>query len=139
MRAEIPASVPVLHAKATAISTGETYQRVTLSDGADISARLVVLANGLNKGLRRTLGIEHRIVSECHSVTIGFDLAPIGRQHFPFRALTYYPERPSRPDGLSDAVSDRRCHARQSDGVPRASTIPGCSNCAAPRKTRCIN
>uniref|UniRef100_Q07KL1 Monooxygenase, FAD-binding protein n=1 Tax=Rhodopseudomonas palustris (strain BisA53) TaxID=316055 RepID=Q07KL1_RHOP5 len=95
MRAEIPARIPLLHAKATAISTGETYQRVTLSDGVDISARLVVLANGLNKGLRRTLGIEHRIVSECHSVTIGFDLAPIGRQHFPFRALTYYPERPS--------------------------------------------
>jgi 2-polyprenyl-6-methoxyphenol hydroxylase-like FAD-dependent oxidoreductase len=93
MRAEIPASVPVLHAKATAISTGETYQRVTLSDGSDVSARLVVLANGLNKGLRRTLGIEHRMVSECHSVTIGFDLAPLGRSRFPFPALTYYPER----------------------------------------------
>jgi 2-polyprenyl-6-methoxyphenol hydroxylase-like FAD-dependent oxidoreductase len=85
----------VLHAKATAIATGETYQRVTLSDGIDISARLVVLANGLNKGLRRTLGIEHRILSECHSVTIGFDLAPVGKPRFPFPALTYYPERAS--------------------------------------------
>jgi len=95
MRAEIPGSVPLLHAKATAIATSESYQRVTLSDGIEISARLLVLANGLNKGLRRTLGIEHRMLSECHSVTIGFDLAPIGRPHFPFPALTYYPERAS--------------------------------------------
>lgn len=95
MRAEIPPHVPQLHAKATAIATGDTYQRVSLSDGSELSARLVVLANGLNKGLRRTLGIEHRMLSECHSVTIGFDLVPIGRQRFDFPAMTYYPERSS--------------------------------------------
>jgi 2-polyprenyl-6-methoxyphenol hydroxylase-like FAD-dependent oxidoreductase len=53
------------------------------------------MANGLNKGLRRTLGIESRVISACHSVTLGFDLAPIGRPAFDFPALTFYPQRSS--------------------------------------------
>jgi 2-polyprenyl-6-methoxyphenol hydroxylase-like FAD-dependent oxidoreductase len=32
-------------------------------------------------------------VSKCHSITLAFDLKPIGRSSFDFRALTYYPER----------------------------------------------
>jgi 2-polyprenyl-6-methoxyphenol hydroxylase-like FAD-dependent oxidoreductase len=93
IRAEIPDSVAQINAKATAIATSNDRQRVTLSDGAELSARLVVLANGLNKGLRRSLGIENRIISKCHSITIGFDLAPVGRPAFDFPALTFYPQR----------------------------------------------
>ena len=52
-----------------------------------------MLANGLNIGLRHTLGMEREIVSSCHSISIGCDLKPIGRSSFGFRALTYYPER----------------------------------------------
>ena len=66
-----------------------------MSSGEDISARLIVLANGLNIGLRQSLGIGREILSACHSISIGFDLAPVGRQSFDFRALTYYPERVS--------------------------------------------
>jgi 2-polyprenyl-6-methoxyphenol hydroxylase-like FAD-dependent oxidoreductase len=55
----------------------------------------VVLANGLNIGLRRNLGIERQIISACHSISIGFDLEPVGRAAFPFPALTYFSERPS--------------------------------------------
>ncbi len=29
----------------------------------------------------------------CHSVTIGFDISPVGRPSFDFRALSYYTER----------------------------------------------
>jgi 2-polyprenyl-6-methoxyphenol hydroxylase-like FAD-dependent oxidoreductase len=58
-------------------------------------ARLVVIANGLNVGLRKMLGIERRVVSPAHSVSMGFDIAPDGRSAFDFPALTYFSERPS--------------------------------------------
>jgi hypothetical protein len=53
-----------------------------------------VLANGLNLGLRHALGIERKIVSRGHSISIRFDLAPVGRAAFDFQALTYFSERP---------------------------------------------
>jgi 2-polyprenyl-6-methoxyphenol hydroxylase-like FAD-dependent oxidoreductase len=95
MRVEIPQSTPFIHAKVTAIATGEERQTLTLSNGEEISARLVVLANGLNIGLRQNLGMTREILSPCHSISVGFDLAPVGRENFEFRALTYYPERAS--------------------------------------------
>ena len=54
-----------------------------------------MLANGLNVGLRRTLGIERQILSPCHSISLGFDLVPVGRPAFDFPALTYFSERAS--------------------------------------------
>ncbi|HYW62216.1 MAG TPA: FAD-dependent monooxygenase [Bradyrhizobium sp.] len=93
VRAQIRCEANIVDAKALAISTGPDRQKVALSNGEEISARLVVLANGLNVGLRHTLGIERRIISACHSVTLGFDIAPAGRAKFEFAALTYYPER----------------------------------------------
>jgi 2-polyprenyl-6-methoxyphenol hydroxylase-like FAD-dependent oxidoreductase len=95
IRAEIPPAVESIFAKAVSVSTSAERQKIALSNGEEISARLVVLANGLNIGLRRTLGIERRIVSACHSISIGFDLAPVGRPSFDFPALTYFSERPS--------------------------------------------
>jgi 2-polyprenyl-6-methoxyphenol hydroxylase-like FAD-dependent oxidoreductase len=93
MRTQIPDDVETIHAKAIAISTSAERQKVALSNGEEISARLVVLSNGLNVGLRHTLGIERRVISECHSIMAGFDFTPIGRSTFDFPALTYYPER----------------------------------------------
>jgi 2-polyprenyl-6-methoxyphenol hydroxylase-like FAD-dependent oxidoreductase len=92
VRAEIPRSVPFIHAKAAAIATGSDRQRLTLSNGEEVSARLIVLANGLNIGLRHSLGIEREVISPCHSISIGFDVEPVGRPAFDFRALTYYTE-----------------------------------------------
>jgi 2-polyprenyl-6-methoxyphenol hydroxylase-like FAD-dependent oxidoreductase len=93
MRTQIPDDVETIHAKAIAISTSAERQKVALSTGEEISARLVVLSNGLNVGLRHTLGIERRVISECHSIMAGFDFTPVGRPAFDFPALTYYPER----------------------------------------------
>jgi 2-polyprenyl-6-methoxyphenol hydroxylase-like FAD-dependent oxidoreductase len=95
LRAAIPLSTPYIHAKVTGISTSDDRQTLTLSNGEEISARLVVLASGLNIGLRHTLGIAREVVSACHSISIGFDMAPVGfgRRGFDFRAMTYYPER----------------------------------------------
>jgi 2-polyprenyl-6-methoxyphenol hydroxylase-like FAD-dependent oxidoreductase len=93
MRTLIPDGVESIHAKAIAVSTSAERQKVALSNDEEISARLVVLANGLNVGLRHTLGIERCVISECHSIMAGFDFTPVGRSTFDFPALTYYPER----------------------------------------------
>jgi 2-polyprenyl-6-methoxyphenol hydroxylase-like FAD-dependent oxidoreductase len=95
LRGQIPQDVATLHVKASSISNGPERQKVVLSSGEEISARLVVLANGLNVGLRHTLGIKRRLISECHSLTLGFDVEPIGGAAFRFPALTYWPKRSS--------------------------------------------
>jgi 2-polyprenyl-6-methoxyphenol hydroxylase-like FAD-dependent oxidoreductase len=95
IRAVIPGSVQRVYAKVVAVSASDQRQKLTLSDGTELSARLAVVANGLNIGLRRSLGIERNVVSRCHSISIGFDIAPLGRPAFDFPALTYFSERPS--------------------------------------------
>ena len=93
VRALIPSCVARIVAKTTAIATGSDRQTVTLSNGEAISARLVVLANGLNISLRNSLGLTREMLSECHSISIGFDMKSVGRHAFDFPALTYYAER----------------------------------------------
>jgi 2-polyprenyl-6-methoxyphenol hydroxylase-like FAD-dependent oxidoreductase len=95
IRAEIPVRTTFVHAKVVDIATGAERQRLTLSNGEEVSARLVVLANGLNVSLRDQLGLSRDVVSPCHSISAGFDLKPVGRAAFDFPALTYYPERTS--------------------------------------------
>jgi len=93
VRAGIPPGVERMCAKVTAIATSPDRQTVAVSNGEEISARLVVLANGLNSGLRQTLGMARDEIAPCHSITLGFDIKPIGRPGFDFRAMTYYGER----------------------------------------------
>ncbi len=93
VRGLIPSGVPMITAKATSVAAGSGRQAVTLSNGEEISARLIVLANELDIGLRHSLGLAREVMSECHSISIGFDIKPIGRHAFEFPALTYYAER----------------------------------------------
>ena len=95
VRAQIPQNVETIYAKASEISNSAERQKLVLSNGEEISARLVVFANGLNVGLRQTLGIRRQVVSECHSITLGFNVEPVGRAAFDFPALTYWPKRSS--------------------------------------------
>ena len=95
VRAQIPPSTRFIVGKATALAASAERQTVSVSTGDTISARLIVLANGLNVGLRDQLHLTREIVSACHSISIGFDMAPLGRRQFDFPALTYYAERPS--------------------------------------------
>jgi 2-polyprenyl-6-methoxyphenol hydroxylase-like FAD-dependent oxidoreductase len=95
VRSQIPQRTDFIHAKITGLSTGPECQHVTLSNGEELSARLVVLATGLNIGLRHKLGIGHEVISPGHSVSIGFDAEPSGQSAFPFTALTYFAERPA--------------------------------------------
>jgi 2-polyprenyl-6-methoxyphenol hydroxylase-like FAD-dependent oxidoreductase len=93
VRATIPVGATFISGKVTAIANSPGRQTVTLSNGEEISARLVIVSNGLSSGLRHALGMVREDVSKCHSVTLAFDLKPIGRSSFDFRGLTYYPER----------------------------------------------
>ena len=95
IRAEIPPHVSHCVAKVATVSTSALRQELTLSTGEEISARLAILANGLNLTLRHMLGLERIVTDTCHSITIGFDIHPVGRATFEFPALTYYPEKPA--------------------------------------------
>ncbi len=91
MRSAITGPVETLVAKVTEIAPSADRQRIMLSTGEEISARLVILANGLNHVLRNSLGFVREEISPAHSISIGFDVVPRGGL-FPFRALTYFPE-----------------------------------------------
>ena len=95
VRSQIPERTEFIHAKVTGITTDPERQTVKLSNGDEISARLVILATGLNIALRQKLGIEREVISPNHSISIGFDVAPRGRSEFAFNALTYFGEQPS--------------------------------------------
>ena len=95
VRAEIPKHARFIHAKATELATSADRQAVTLSTGEVVQARLIVLANGLNIGLRDSLGLKREIISKSHSITVGFDMEPVGRRQFDFSSLTYYAKHPS--------------------------------------------
>ncbi len=95
IRALIPPSVEFVADKVSAIATSSDRQTVTLANGDTVSARLVVLANGLSVSVRDSLGLTRTVISPCHSISGGFDLIPAGRPTFDFPALTYYFERPS--------------------------------------------
>jgi 2-polyprenyl-6-methoxyphenol hydroxylase-like FAD-dependent oxidoreductase len=96
VRQQIPASVQHFATKVNGISTDGDRPRVTLASGDEIDARLVILANGLNPGLRENLGISREILSPCHSISIGFDMKPEAGTQFAFPALTVFPEEPGQ-------------------------------------------
>ncbi len=92
VRAAIPPAVTVINGKAAAITVSDQRQSVTLATGEEISARLIILANGLNAALRQNFGMDRNVISPNHSISIGFDVRPVGRPAFDFPALTYVPE-----------------------------------------------
>ncbi|MET0219053.1 MAG: NAD(P)/FAD-dependent oxidoreductase [Tardiphaga sp.] len=92
MRSEIPPSVETIHAKATSIATSTDRQTIGLSNGDQVAARLVVLANGASIALRDQLGIGRPVISPCHSISIGFDIAAADGGRLAFPSLTYFSE-----------------------------------------------
>ena len=95
LRAQIPSDVGSIFAKVSAISNSSERQKLVLSNGEEISARLIVLATGLNVGLRRTIGMKRHVISPCHSITLAYNVEPVDRNSFSFPALTYWPARSS--------------------------------------------
>jgi 2-polyprenyl-6-methoxyphenol hydroxylase-like FAD-dependent oxidoreductase len=87
LRGLIPSSVAFLQSKVTDVSISPERQTLTVANGEQISARLVIGANGAMAGMISG----RREISRCHSVSIGFDVDP---SHWPFDALTYFGEDP---------------------------------------------
>lgn len=94
VRAGIPGRVGRVWGTVAAIEPGEERQIVRLQGGEIIDTRLVIVANGLNWSLRRSLGITCEVLSPGHSITIGFDIAPKHGGGFAFESLTYHGEHP---------------------------------------------
>jgi 2-polyprenyl-6-methoxyphenol hydroxylase-like FAD-dependent oxidoreductase len=93
VRGTIPSGTAFVPGLVTGIANGDERQTVTTSRGKTFSARLVIVANGLNSGLRTSIGMAREDISKHHCITFAFDLLPLGREAFDFGALTYYPER----------------------------------------------
>ena len=100
IRAEIPPHVPFAVAKAVSIGQSPEGKIIDLSNGERVRARLVVLANGLSVSLRDQLGLTRKIISPCHSISIGFNMQPAGRRAFDFPAMTSYAEQPTKRAAL---------------------------------------
>jgi len=71
IRAESPGSVAFIHAKVHDVFTGNDRQLLELSNGWEISARLIVLANGLNVGIQHKLGLTRTVLSHATSSRSG--------------------------------------------------------------------
>jgi 2-polyprenyl-6-methoxyphenol hydroxylase-like FAD-dependent oxidoreductase len=93
--AEAEPDVACIEQRVAEILPSGDCQQVRLADGRLLKARLVAIATGVGGFLPKELGFERRIVFACHSVSLGFDMAPLGRNRFDFPALTYHAERPS--------------------------------------------
>jgi 2-polyprenyl-6-methoxyphenol hydroxylase-like FAD-dependent oxidoreductase len=88
LRALIPRDVAFAPSKVTEMSVTPARQTLTLTNGEQISARLVIGANGVLTGMTG----ERREISRCHSVSVGFD---VDAANWPFEALTYFGEEPA--------------------------------------------
>lgn len=73
LRRRIPKDVQFIVGRVSDIESGPT-SIVHLDDGQAITAKLVVMATGLNTKLSRKLGVAYDNVSVKHSTTIGFDI-----------------------------------------------------------------
>lgn len=89
LRDLIPRDVTFVQSKVTGLSLTPERQTVMLVSGEQISAWLVIGANG---GMADLTGARRQI-SRCHSVSIGFD---VDNANWPFDALTYFGEEPAQ-------------------------------------------
>jgi 2-polyprenyl-6-methoxyphenol hydroxylase-like FAD-dependent oxidoreductase len=93
MRRQLPENVRFVAGRVDAIETSDDRQSVTIPQVGVLTARLVVLATGMGDLLRRTLGVERRLIHQRQSLTFGFDIKPAAGGRFNHDALTYYGER----------------------------------------------
>ena len=75
VRAALPATVDFVEGKVDQIDTSGDRQTITLSNGETISGRLAALATGRGERLRAQLGVERNIISDKHSICLGFSIA----------------------------------------------------------------
>lgn len=98
IRSALPPAVARIAGRVAHIEASEEKQRVELSGGETLEARLVVLATGGGEALRAKLGYVRRILHKDHCVVVAFDLRPLDRARFDFETLTIYGDAPR--DGI---------------------------------------
>jgi 2-polyprenyl-6-methoxyphenol hydroxylase-like FAD-dependent oxidoreductase len=102
VRAQLPPEVEFIVNRVVDLEAGPDHQRISLTNGDVVVARVIVLATGMGDALRHKLGVRRRAVFEKQSLSFGFSILPARGETFDFPALTYYGERPSdRIDYLS--------------------------------------
>ena len=89
LRALVPGNVAFVQSKVADVALSNERQTLTLTNGEQLSARLVVGANGVMGDM---LGAR-REISRCHSVSVGFDIEHGG---WAFSGLTYFGEDPAQ-------------------------------------------
>jgi 2-polyprenyl-6-methoxyphenol hydroxylase-like FAD-dependent oxidoreductase len=95
LRAKMPPGVDYRQGRVETIANSGRVQRVKLSGGEELTARLVVLASGVSSGLEANLGLHRRIVRRDQSLVLGFDIAASAAQPFDFDSVAYYSVSPS--------------------------------------------
>jgi 2-polyprenyl-6-methoxyphenol hydroxylase-like FAD-dependent oxidoreductase len=75
LRAAWPVEVEFIEGKVNDVATSDDLQAAILSNGERIEGRLLVLATGRGERLRNSLNMSRPMLSERHSVCIGFSLA----------------------------------------------------------------
>ena len=95
LRAQGHPSVDYRRGRVEHISNTGHIQRVKLTGGEELTARLVVLASGVSGGLEASLGLRRRMVQREQSLVLGFDMAASAAQSFNFDSIAYYSVSPS--------------------------------------------
>jgi len=92
LRERMPPSVKFRVARVTAAENGDDLQRVTLDDGEELSARLLILACGVSGDLPSSLGLRRVVFQRHHCVAVAFNIARPNGRRFDFDSATCYPE-----------------------------------------------
>lgn len=100
LRQAWPDTVRLVSGKVTGVIPGAA-QSLTLHGGRHIDSRLCVLATGLGEKLRHDLGLERTVLSEDHSVCVGFNLVRHDGFEFNFDGFVHHSEKPG--DGVGYA------------------------------------
>jgi 2-polyprenyl-6-methoxyphenol hydroxylase-like FAD-dependent oxidoreductase len=89
LRAAWPAEVEFIEGKVTDVATSADAQAAVLSTGERIEGRLLVVATGRGERLRHGLNMSRQVLSERHSICIGFSVAlPTGDDARPANIVT---------------------------------------------------
>lgn len=104
VRRQIPASVQQHEARVTTLDTGPHTQRVGLSSGVQVNARLVILATGTgSERLIDGLQFRRRMLRVAQSLCTGFDIERRDGARFPFDSLV------CRPDSVAGNIGYIAC------------------------------
>jgi len=104
VRAALPETVSFVEGKVDQIETTADQQRIILANGETITARLAALATGRGERLRSALGVTRDIVSDKHSICLGFSVA-------------------KRADAAQEMAA-QICHGRMGDRIAYVTIFP---------------